>query len=142
MQCTSPFRQKGIIDNAIKKMIKEKADSLFFGHSIERWLWKNNKPINYDYKKRPMTQDKQWDIDIEGGDYIFTMDWENKKILLSPMPDPVIIESLSSFGFSVSYHEDKKYLYISEIYKNSAAYHSKLQGGDIIIELNKKRCVI
>ena len=71
--------------------------------------------------------------------YIFTMDWENKKILLSPMPDPVIIESLSSFGFSVSYHEDKKYLYISEIYKNSPAYHSKLQVGDIIIELNKKK---
>jgi C-terminal processing protease CtpA/Prc len=55
------------------------------------------------------------------------------------MTNFTITEGLSSFGFSVSYHEDKKYLYVSEIYKNSPAYNSKLQVGDIIFGLNKKK---
>lgn len=54
------------------------------------------------------------------------------------MTDPIITEEVGSFGFSVSYREDKKYLYISEICQNSPAYNSKLQVGDIIIGLNKK----
>ena len=70
--------------------------------------------------------------------FIFTLDCKNKKILLIPMTDPIITEEVGSFGFSVSYREDKKYLYISEICKNSPAYNSKLQVGDIIVGFNKK----
>jgi len=70
--------------------------------------------------------------------FIFTLDWTNKKILLTPMADPMITEGKGSFGFSVSYQEDRKYLYISAICKNSPAYNAKLQVGDRIVGLNKK----
>jgi len=70
--------------------------------------------------------------------FIFTLDWKNKKILLFPITDPMITEEKGSFGFSVSYREDKKYLYISAICKNSPAYNAKLKVGDIIVGLNKK----
>lgn len=72
MQCTSPFREKGIIDEALLKISRMHADSLYFGYPVTKWLWKDNKPINYDYKKRILTQDKKWDIMIECGDYMFT----------------------------------------------------------------------
>lgn len=70
--------------------------------------------------------------------FIFTMDWKNKKIVLIPATDSIIPDQLDSFGFSYSYREDKKSLYISEIYENSPAYHSILQIGDIIVGFNKK----
>jgi len=71
--------------------------------------------------------------------FIFTLDWKNKKILLNPMTEPIMVEKLDSFGIFVSYQEGKKYLYISEIYENSPAHNSKLQIGDIIVELNEKK---
>lgn len=71
MQCTTPFREPGIIDQAIEKLIAEQADSLFFAADLERYIWTpDNEPINYDYQNRPMTQDVTWDL-VEGGDYIF-----------------------------------------------------------------------
>lgn len=73
MQCTSPFRFIGQIDRGIKKLIDTKADSLFFGAPLEHWIWTNDgaAPINYDYKRRGMTQQKQWEL-VECGDYVFT----------------------------------------------------------------------
>jgi hypothetical protein len=70
--------------------------------------------------------------------FIFMLDWKNKKFLLIPINDPMITEEVASFGFSVSYQEDKKHLYISGICKNSPAYNAKLQVGDRIVGLNKK----
>lgn len=71
MQCTSPFREKGVIDKAVEKLKEEKADSLFFGYPLGRWIWSRDcKSLNYDYKKRIMTQDKKWEL-VESGDYIF-----------------------------------------------------------------------
>lgn len=71
MQCTSPFREKGVIDKAIEKMKKEDADSLFFGYPLCRWIWSRDcKSLNYDYKHRIMTQYKKWEL-VECGDYIF-----------------------------------------------------------------------
>jgi len=81
VQCTSPFRGKDTLDNAIKKLIQEKADSLFFATDLGRWIWtEDNVPINYDYTNRIMTQDKNWEL-VEGGDYIFTTDLFEKTSL-------------------------------------------------------------
>jgi len=72
LQCTGPFRQRETLDNAIQKLIDEKADSLFFGSDLGRWIWStSNVPLNYDYRNRIMTQDKEWEL-VEGSDYIFT----------------------------------------------------------------------
>lgn len=72
MQCTGPFRLPGQIDRGIQKLINSGADSLFFGTYLERWIWSNDgkKSLNYDYKNRQMTQEKQWEI-VEGSDYVF-----------------------------------------------------------------------
>jgi len=72
LQCTAPIRDKNQINNGIKKLIKKKSDSLFFASDLGRWIWtKDNKPINYDYTNRIMTQDKDWEL-VECSDYIFT----------------------------------------------------------------------
>lgn len=73
MQCTSPFRLPGQIDKGIKKLISSEADSLFFGAYLDKWIWTHDgkKSINYDYKHRKMTQQKEWEL-VECGDYVFT----------------------------------------------------------------------
>jgi len=75
LQVTSPLRKPGIIDNALKKFISTKADSLLSVTKNHRFLWinKNNKPepLNYDYNKRPMTQEMNDQFMENGSFYIF-----------------------------------------------------------------------
>ena len=79
LQCTHPFRDKLQLNNGISHLKKEKADSLFFGTPIWRWVWKRNcEPINYDYKNRIFTQQKEWEL-VECGDYI-TKKWVYDKL--------------------------------------------------------------
>jgi CMP-N-acetylneuraminic acid synthetase len=60
------------IDDGINKIIKTKADSLLFVHEFDRFIWdENHFPLNYSYRKRPRTQEKEWEM-VENGDYIFT----------------------------------------------------------------------
>jgi len=99
MQCTSPFRLPGQIDRGIQKLIDTKADSLFFGAFLEHWIWNNDgtEPINYDYKHRGMTQQKQWEL-IECGDYVFTresfMKYHNR---LGGKIEHCVVDKLCSF---------------------------------------------
>lgn len=74
LQPTSPLREKSDIENALQTIIKEKADSLLSANIDHSFLWKKKKnfflPINYDYLKRPRSQD----IDFyreNGSIYIF-----------------------------------------------------------------------
>lgn len=96
MQCTAPFRDKNQIENGINKLISEKADSLYYGAELGRWIWtRDNKPINYDYKHRIMTQDKDWEL-IECSDYIFTYDlFESTGLRLG---GKIIHEKVSKFA--------------------------------------------
>lgn len=74
MQCTCPFRKVNDIDSAIQKIIATASDSLFMATINNRWIWtENNKPKNYDFNKRPRTQDKEVEL-IEGSDYLFSVD--------------------------------------------------------------------
>jgi len=60
---TSPLRTYKHIDAAVIQIIKEKSDSLLSAFKTHSFLWKkNNKkkfflPINYNYLKRPRSQD-------------------------------------------------------------------------------------
>ncbi len=59
---TSPLRSYKHIDEAIVKAEKEKADSLLSAFKTHSFLWKRSKknyikPINYNYLKRPRSQD-------------------------------------------------------------------------------------
>jgi len=64
LQPTSPLREKDDIDNAIKTLLKAKADSLvsvydFFPYFLWEKKGKFAKPTNYNPKKRPRRQDKK-----------------------------------------------------------------------------------
>ena len=56
LQATSPLRKKDDIDNAISKLIKDKADSLLSLTETKEFIWEqaenNFKPITYDFNKR------------------------------------------------------------------------------------------
>ena len=70
LQCTTPFRNKGDIDEGIIKLNQDNADSLFFATEFDKFIWtREHDSINYDFKDRPRTQDKKWEI-VELGNYI------------------------------------------------------------------------
>ena len=68
MQATSPIRDKGDIDNAIRKFFREGADSLFSASRSFINIWEEDKKsrklrsVTYNYKKRARRQDRprQW----------------------------------------------------------------------------------
>ena len=57
--CTAPLIKSNTIQNAIKKFLSlyPKYDSLNTTNYIKEHLWLNNRPINYNPKKSPNTQD-------------------------------------------------------------------------------------
>jgi YrbI family 3-deoxy-D-manno-octulosonate 8-phosphate phosphatase len=57
IQATNPFPTAQDYTKALKLMKKEKAQSLLSVVKTKRFFWKNNKPLNYDFKKRPRRQD-------------------------------------------------------------------------------------
>ncbi len=60
LQCTSPIRKALHIDRAFAHLLESGADSLFSGVSAPRFIWEgvqhDMRPINYDYRARPMRQ--------------------------------------------------------------------------------------
>lgn len=74
IQITNPFINYRILDKAIKKFLKEKYDSMLSVSESNKFLWikkKFTKPINYNYKKRPMTQNLNGYLVENGSFYIF-----------------------------------------------------------------------
>jgi len=73
-QPTTPFRNPELIRAALEHMKSECADSLFFATELHKFIWtRKPEPINYDYKNRPRSQDKKWEL-VETGDYIVKTD--------------------------------------------------------------------
>ncbi len=97
LQATSPLRESSDVDNAIRAMKKEKADSLFSGAPIgDFYIWvKQNsalRSINYDYKNRKRRQEYGEQFVENGSIYIFKpevlAEFHNRlgaKIAISPM---------------------------------------------------------
>ncbi|MBI5788350.1 MAG: acylneuraminate cytidylyltransferase family protein [Candidatus Schekmanbacteria bacterium] len=74
LQCTSPMRKDDDIDNAIRIMIEEKADTLFSAFRFNKYIWtmKNGvvNPINYDYQNRWREQDFPVQYQENGSIYV------------------------------------------------------------------------
>jgi YrbI family 3-deoxy-D-manno-octulosonate 8-phosphate phosphatase len=56
VQATNPFTKSADLSKALKQIKREKAQSLLSVVNTKRFFWKNNKPLNYDFKKRPRRQ--------------------------------------------------------------------------------------
>ncbi|TQS82019.1 MAG: hypothetical protein A3Q59_04570 [Methanomethylophilus alvi] len=54
---TSPFAKPETIDSCIEHVLSGEFDSAFCARDIKGFLWMNGKPINYDLKSPPRTQD-------------------------------------------------------------------------------------
>lgn len=54
---TSPFTKVETVSNALDKVIFEEYDSALSVQKIQTFSWYNGKPINYDVKNIPRTQD-------------------------------------------------------------------------------------
>ena len=75
LQCTSPIRRDGDIDNAIAALLKAEADSLLSVVRTNAFLWRfvNNQAqsLNYDYRARPRRQDREPQFIENGSIYVF-----------------------------------------------------------------------
>ncbi len=77
LQVTSPIRNPNIIDKAIKKFISDESDSLLSVTKNHSFLWEKNvdpKPLNYDFNKRPMSQNFNNQF-IENGSFYMFKPW-------------------------------------------------------------------
>ncbi len=113
LQCTSPIRTEKDIDNAIRKVKTENADSLLSVSPSHRFLWQEAdglaKSINYDYRRRPRRQDMQPQYVENGSIYIFKP-WVLKelnnrlggKIALFPMREAASWEIDSLLDFEIA----------------------------------------
>ena len=71
-QPTTPFRASWAIDKGIDRIEYKHADSCIYVCNFDRYIWHpSGYPINYDYKDRARSQDKEWEL-IEYGDYLCT----------------------------------------------------------------------
>lgn len=77
VQATNPFISHKYIDEAINKFIKKKYDSLLSVVESKHFLWEKKlltKSINYNYKKRTMSQSLKGYYVENGSFYIFYKD--------------------------------------------------------------------
>lgn len=112
LQCTSPIRTGQDVDNAIRKLQDEGADSLVSVSPSHRFLWEEvdgvAKSINYDYRNRPRRQDMNPQYVENGSIYVFKPWILNElgnrlggKISLFVMPEEQSweIDTLADFEF-------------------------------------------
>lgn len=78
LQCTSPLRSPGEIDDAIERLWADGADSLLSVSPSHRFLWRQGsdgaEAINYDWRTRPRRQDMTPQFVENGSIYLFRPD--------------------------------------------------------------------
>ncbi len=81
LQATSPLTTSKDIDNAIEKFITGDYDSMMTGVVTKRFFWTRDcKPLNFDYKERPLRQHFDGSILENGAFWITTKEiWSKKK---------------------------------------------------------------
>jgi CMP-N,N'-diacetyllegionaminic acid synthase len=78
LQCTSPARDPNDIDEAIRTLDREKADSLLSVARFDKYIWQpgpdSASPINYDFRRRWRDQEFPPQYMENGSIYVFKPD--------------------------------------------------------------------
>jgi CMP-N-acetylneuraminic acid synthetase len=69
---TAPFTTVQSIDECIAAVASGKYDSAFMAVSLKKYLWQDGKPLNFDPKNFPRTQDLPPVLQETSGAYVFT----------------------------------------------------------------------
>lgn len=125
LQPTSPLRYSSDIDRTIEKLFNENVDSMLSVCANDRFLWLSNKEsFNYDYKKRPRSQDKEWEFIENGAIYVTRTEIykheKNRlggKIAFYIQPPECAFQIDNQFDWELVEYLMKKY-YIRHQYKN------------------------
>lgn len=70
--CTSPFVKAERFSECIRKVCDEGFDSAFTGEKIQRLMWHNGQPLNFDAANVPRTQDLPVYYNEVSAAYVFT----------------------------------------------------------------------
>lgn len=72
MQATSPLLSPEDVDRAVAQLFDQGCDSLLTGVALQRFVWSRDaRPLNYDFRHRPFTQDFPGSI-VENGAFYLT----------------------------------------------------------------------
>jgi YrbI family 3-deoxy-D-manno-octulosonate 8-phosphate phosphatase len=95
LQATSAIRSENDIENALKKLEEEKADSLLSVSPMHGFLWRDDgkgfSSFSYDHKNRPRRQDAPKDLIENGSFYIFKPE--------------ILLETGNRLGGKITYYE-------------------------------------
>lgn len=69
---TAPFISSSTIEECIEKVINSSYDSAFCAVKIQDYLWKDNRPMNFNSKNLPRSQDIEPIYRETSGIYVFT----------------------------------------------------------------------
>lgn len=75
---TAPFVKKESIIKGIQAVLSGEYDSAFAAKKLQDFLWKDNKPFNYELDNIPRTQDLPPIYEETSGFYIYEKDVINK----------------------------------------------------------------
>jgi CMP-N-acetylneuraminic acid synthetase len=102
---TSPFIKHTTIADALNHVIDRGYDSAFSVEKIQTFSWYERRPLNYNLKSIPRTQDIQPVFIETSGFYIFKHDvWCIKKRRIGDKPYMQIVDKIE--GIDIDYPED------------------------------------
>lgn len=109
LQCTSPIRMPGDIDNAVTTLLSQEADSLFSACRSHVFLWRRTskglESLNYDYRIRQRRQDLPEEFVENGSIYIFKP-WVLEK-LKNRLGGKIALYEMNYWSsFQIDSHED------------------------------------
>lgn len=94
---TAPFQMPQSIDRGVKEVKSGKYDSALAVKKMQEFLWKDNKPFNYDVKSIPRTQDLEPIYVETTGLYIFTREViQNKRSRIGDNPFMLEVTSIEA----------------------------------------------
>ena len=103
--CTSPFVKASRFSECIHKVCEEGYDSAFTGEKIQRLMWHNGQPLNFDATNVPRTQDLPVYYNEVSAAYVFkreTFETLHRRIGLNPY----ICEVSGTECVDIDYPED------------------------------------